>query len=79
MAVLLEVIEDYQVITEEFIDAGGDLVLVFAREAGRGRGSGAEVVSQPTAHLWTLRNGKAVRLQSYWGRAGALEAAELRE
>ena len=30
---------------EEFIDAGGDQVLVFSREGGRGRGSGAEVVT----------------------------------
>ena len=58
---------------------GGDQVLVFSREGGRGRGSGAAVVTQPTAHLWTLRNGKAIRLRSYWERSDALEAAGLRE
>ena len=64
---------------EEFIDAGSDQVLVFSREGGRGRGSGAEVVTQPTAHLWTIRNGKAIRLRSYWERSEALKAAGLSE
>ena len=77
--VLTEAIEDYRMSPEEFIDAGGDQVLVFSREGGRGRGSGAAVVTQPTAHLWTLRNGKAIRLRSYWERSDALEAAGLRE
>ena len=66
-------------VAEEFIDAGGDQVLVFTREGGRGRGSGAEVETHPTGHLWTLRDGKAIRLQSYWERYEALEAAGLRE
>ena len=74
-----EAIEDYRMEPEEFIDAGDDKVLVFSREGGRGRGSGAEVVTQPTAHLWTLRNRKAVRMQSYWERSDALEAAGLQE
>ena len=52
---------------------------MFSREGGRGRGSGAEVISQPTAHLWTIRNAKAVSLRSYWERADALEAVGLSE
>jgi ketosteroid isomerase-like protein len=79
MEKLSEAIEGYRMVPEEFIDAGGDQVLVFSREGGRGRGSGAEVQTHPTAHLWTLRDGKAVRMQSYWERADALEAAGLRE
>lgn len=54
-------------------------VLVFAREGGRGKGSGAEVQTNPTAHLYTMRNGKAVRMQSYWERADALEAVGLED
>ena len=77
--VLFEAIEDYRMVPEEFIDAGDDRVLVFSREGGRGRGSGAEVITQPTAHLWTIRNGRAVRMQSYWERSEALEAAGLSE
>jgi ketosteroid isomerase-like protein len=77
IAILLEALEDYRVAPEEFIDAGEDRVLVFSREGGRGRGSGAEVISQPTAHLWTIHNGKAISLRSYWERADALEAVRL--
>jgi ketosteroid isomerase-like protein len=76
---LLEAIEDYRMVAEKFIDAGDDRVLVFSREGGRGRGSGAEVVTQPTAHVWTIRNGKAIRLRSYWERDDALEAVGLSE
>jgi ketosteroid isomerase-like protein len=72
-----EAFDDYQMAPEEFIDAGGNQVLVFSREGGRGKGSGAKVVTNPTAHLWTLRDGKAIRMQSYWERSDALEAAGL--
>jgi ketosteroid isomerase-like protein len=74
-----EAFDDYRVVPEEFIDAGGGQVLVFSREGGRGKGSGAEVQTHLTAHLWTIRDGKAVRMQSYWERSDALEAAGLRE
>jgi ketosteroid isomerase-like protein len=76
---IAEALEDYRMVPEQFIDAGGDRVLVFSREGGRGRGSGAEVFTQPTAHLWTIRDGKAVRMESYWERSDALEAAGLSE
>jgi len=79
ITILLEALEDYRMVPEEFIDAGDDRVLVFSREGGRGRGSGAEVVTQPTAHVWTIRNGKPIRLSSYWERADALEAVGLSE
>lgn len=74
-----EAIEDYRMAPERFIDAGDDGVLVFSREGGRGRGSGAEVQTHLTAHLWTLKNGRAVRMQSYWERADALKAVGLTE
>jgi hypothetical protein len=54
-------------------------VLAFSREGGRGRGSGAEVYRHPTAHLWTIRSGKAIRMQSYWERSDALKAAGLEQ
>jgi ketosteroid isomerase-like protein len=79
MEKLSEVFEEYRMVPEEFIDAGTDQVLVFAREGGRGKGSGAEVQTHPTAHLWTIRDGKAVRMQSYWERSDALEAVGRRE
>ena len=79
MEKLSEAIEDYQMVPEEFIDAGTDQVLVFSREGGRGAGSGAEVQTHPTAHVWTIRDGKAIRMQSYWERSDAIEAVGLSE
>jgi ketosteroid isomerase-like protein len=73
-AKIAEVFDDYRMEPERFIDAGGDRVLVLSREGGRGKGSGAEVQTHLTAHVWTLKNDKAVRMQSYWERADALEA-----
>ena len=78
-AKIAEALDDYRMVPERFIDAGGDHVLVFSREGGRGKSSGAEVLTHLTAHLWTLKDGKAVRMQSYWERADALEAVGLSE
>ena len=78
-AKIAEALDDYRMVPERFIDAGGDHVLVFSREGGRGKGSGAEVQTHLTAHLWTLKDGKAVRMQSYWERADALQAVGLSE
>jgi ketosteroid isomerase-like protein len=79
MAKLGEVFDDYRVVAEKFIDAGVDQVLVFSREGGSGKGSGAPVETHQTAHLWTMRDGRAVRMQSYWERSEALEALGLSE
>ena len=76
---IAEALDDYRMVPERFIDAPGDRVLVFSREGGRGKGSGAEVQTHLTAHLWTLKDGRAVRMQSYWERAEALEAVGLPE
>ena len=76
---IAEVLDDYRMVPERFIDAGDDRVLVFSREGGRGKGSGAEVFTHLTAHIWTLKDGKAVRMQSIWERADALEAVGLSE
>jgi ketosteroid isomerase-like protein len=78
-AKLAEALDDYRMAPERFIDARDDRVVVFSREEGRGKGSGAQVETHLTAHLWTLKDGKAVRMQSYWERADALEAVGLRE
>ena len=78
-AKIAEALDDYRMVPERFIDAGDDQVLVFSREGGRGKGSGAEVQTHLTAHLWTLKGARAVRMQSYWERADALEAVGLSE
>jgi ketosteroid isomerase-like protein len=79
LAKVAEVLEDYRMVPERFIDAGDDRVLVFSREGGRGLGSGAEVETHLTAHIWTLKDGKGVRMQSIWERADALAAVGLSE
>jgi uncharacterized protein len=62
---------------EEFIDAG-ERVVVVATLHGRGRGSGAEV-ERKQGHVWTIREGKAIRFEWFNTPAMALEAAGLRE
>jgi len=73
-----EAVEDYHPQVERLIDAG-EQVITLAIESGRGRGSGAEVHSNRTAHVWTLRNGRAIRLDLYNDRADAFKAVGLDE
>jgi ketosteroid isomerase-like protein len=58
---------------EEFIDAGDRVVVVF-RFRGTGRESGVPI-DERLAHVWTIRNGKAVRMEVHSGREQALRAA----
>ena len=62
---------------EEFIDAG-DRVVAVLRVYAKGRGSGVEIERLDGA-VWTVRNGKGIRLDYYGSKAEALEAAGLRE
>ena len=49
-----------------------DRVLLLSVDHFRGR-DGIEI-EQPSATIFTLRNGKVVRMQSFWERASALKA-----
>jgi ketosteroid isomerase-like protein len=60
------------------LDAFDDHVLAHIRTTGRGAASGIEL-SLETFHLWTLREGKGIRLATYESRVEALEAAGLPE
>ena len=62
---------------EELIDAGQHVVAVVTRHA-RGRASGVDVEA-PLALLWTVREGKVVRVVWFLTREQALEAAGLSE
>ena len=62
---------------EEFIDAG-DRVVVKALYRGRGRGSGVPIEARFYA-VYTLRDGRVVRVDEFTDRAEALEAAGLSE
>ena len=63
---------------EELIDAGDQVVSVVVTR-GRGRASEVEVTSPRYAAVWTIRNGKIVRVVWLPTRAEALEAAGLSE
>ena len=67
--------EEIEATAEEFIDAG-DRVVVSAYFKGRGRGSGIEVAAR-FYDVYTLRDGKVVRVDEFTERADALEAAGL--
>jgi ketosteroid isomerase-like protein len=55
-----------------------DRDLVFVRLEARGRTTGLEL-SEPWAHLVTVRNGRVSRLEQFRNRDEALEAAGLSE
>ena len=73
-----EAFEDFHVEPEELIDAG-DKVVVVIKVSGRGRGSGAQVETPSFPQVWTLRDGRPVRVEMYRSRSEALRAAGLEE
>jgi ketosteroid isomerase-like protein len=62
---------------QEYIDAG-EQVIVVARLVGRGKASGVDV-NRVWAYVWTVRDGKALRMEGYANRAEALKAVGLEE
>jgi uncharacterized protein len=73
----LEPWETYRVQVDKLIDAG-ERVLVAATEFGRSKDTGFDV-EQRSYHVWTLKDGRAVRLDSFFEWSEALEAAGLSE
>jgi ketosteroid isomerase-like protein len=69
--------ESELVTAQEIFDAE-DRVVVLVHHRGRGMISGIEI-DQTFAMVWTLRDGRAVRMDIYPTRAEALEAAGLLE
>ena len=65
--------EDWRCEAEEFVTAG-EFVVVLTRYTGQGKESGVAVDTRG-AHLWTMRSGKAVRLEVFSSRSRALAAA----
>jgi ketosteroid isomerase-like protein len=62
---------------EDIVDSG-DQVLVMVRLSGRGRASGIDI-DQRFAMVWTLRDGRAIRMDMYLTRDEALKAVGLEE
>jgi uncharacterized protein len=72
-----EAFEDIRINVREIKDVG-DRVVVFATYTARGSSSGAQRENQD-AHVWTLRDGRAVRFQWFSDPADALKAVGLAE
>jgi ketosteroid isomerase-like protein len=64
---------------ERFVDVGDDRVLVLVRFESRGRASGTPTSGFTGGQLFTLREGKVVRLALYSNPVEAFEAAGLSE
>ena len=61
---------------EELIDAGGGRVVALTLTGGVGKDSGADVRAR-SAWIFTVRDGKIVRMDAYLDRAEGLKAAGL--
>jgi ketosteroid isomerase-like protein len=69
----MDPLESFDAQADEFVDAGDDVVVV-ARITARGRGSGVEV-DMPQGQLYSVRNGRVVRVELHETKAQAREAA----
>ena len=65
--------DDWRVEVVELIDAG-DVVIVHARESGRGKASGVQIEHEVFV-LFTLRHGSIVRWEAFLDRDVALSVA----
>ena len=73
-----EVWEQIEMRADEYIDAGGENVVVYHHEVAKGRASGA-VVETDTGTVQTVRDGRIVRVRSFMDRAQARKVAGLSE
>jgi ketosteroid isomerase-like protein len=64
---------DYKLTVVELVESG-DQVVALAHDTA---GLGDAVVERDFAHVWTLQNGKVVRLRAFMTHADGLQAAEL--
>ncbi len=64
--------DEFQAVAEEFLDAG-DRVIVLGHFRVRGKATGRSV-DAPYAHVWTLRDGKAMHFRNYMDTATFLQS-----
>jgi ketosteroid isomerase-like protein len=76
LASIYDAFADYRAEPERVLDAA-ECVLVLAVERARGKQSGTPVQINHTAHIWTVREGLATRLDVNWDREDALKAVGL--
>jgi ketosteroid isomerase-like protein len=74
----IDAFESWEVKTERYIDAGGDQVVSLWRERGRGKTSGLPI-EQAGGTVFTVRQGKIVKMVSYLGHERPLEVVGLSE
>ena len=77
LAMLRDTWTEFRFAPERFFDAG-DRVAVFVRVVAEGGASGV-ATERPTAHVWTVRDGRLSSIQIYRDRAQAMDAVGLRE
>ncbi len=72
--------EPYEEMTNELqrIVGSGDCLVAIHRFRARARYTGIEF-DQPSAYVYTFRDGKIIRIQGFWDPQEALEAAGLEE
>ena len=64
---------------QDVVDGGDEVVLLIRNQRQWGRHSGLETELAPYAMVFTLRDGKVIRLRHYLDQEAALEAAGLSE
>jgi ketosteroid isomerase-like protein len=72
----LEAWESIEFRLDELIDAGDEIVALLW-QVNRGRASGVEVPQGEWAQVWTLRDGRVVRVRAFGDPAEALRAVGL--
>jgi ketosteroid isomerase-like protein len=68
-----EVWDDWEVETEQLLEAGDDKVVVILRQWGRSRATGA-TSEMHFAQVWTFKDGLQIRMQMYASPEEALDA-----
>jgi uncharacterized protein len=64
--------DEFSADPDEFLDAGAEVV-VLGRYRGRAKVTG-KLLDVPFAHVWTFRDGKAVRFRQFLDTAGWVDA-----
>jgi ketosteroid isomerase-like protein len=78
LSIVLDTYEDFSVRVERFIDAGNEQVVVLAHYTASGRVSGVPLGGEH-GHVWTVRDGQAVRFRWFQSHREALDAVGLSE
>jgi ketosteroid isomerase-like protein len=69
---MLEAWDEYESVVERIVSAG-DQVLAVVRNRGRGRAGGVPIEAV-RAHIWRIRDGRAVSMRQYMNPAEAFAA-----